>query len=305
MTPPKRRGGLRQGTKPPPDGAEGVELRAKDGLTLRATLRDHAADAAPLGTCVLAHAMFARRTEFEKAGFAAALARLGWRSIAFDFRGHGESERPESWGYDDLVFSDLPAVVEAARDRLGGPVVVVGHSLGGHVALASQGVGSLGADAVVAIGANVWLRELEPSGPIWAAKRAMLRAIDALAARRDPFPARALRQGSDDESSRYMRDLARFGLTGAWRSADGRWDYLAALARVSIPVAAIASDGDRLNARPECARRFLALTGGPTRFVHVRAADAGGRAPGHMQLVTTGACERAWVEAMRWVASAL
>ena len=42
-----------------------------------------------------------------------------------------------------------------------------------------------------------------------------------------------------------------------------------------------------------------------TRLVHARAADAGGRAPGHMALVTTGACERAWAEAMRWIADAI
>lgn len=288
----------------PPAGAESVEIRAKDGLTLRATVREAETKRA-LGTCVLAHAMFARRTEFEKGGFGAFLARLGWRSVAFDFRGHGDSERPESWGYDDLVFLDLPAVVDAVRARSSGPVVIVGHSLGGHVAMASQGVGALGADAIVGLAANVWLRELEPSAAIWAVKRSMIRAIDAIAARTDPFPARALRQGSDDESARYMRDLARFALTGAWRSADGRYDYLASLARVAIPVASIASDGDRLNARPECVRRLLALCGGPTRFVHARAADAGGRAPGHMALVTTGACERAWAEAMRWIADAI
>jgi hypothetical protein len=102
-----------------------------------------------------------------------------------------------------------------------------------------------------------------------------------------------------------MQDLTRFAHAGAWRSADGRYDYLAALSRITIPIAGIASEGDRLNARPECARRFLALSGGPTRFVHVHHGDTGGPAPGHMTLVTTNVAQRAWSEAMRWIADVL
>ena len=57
------------------------------------------------GTCVMAHALFARKTEFgrrDRAGLAQAYAAAGWRTIAFDFRGHGESTLPRAtrdWGY--------------------------------------------------------------------------------------------------------------------------------------------------------------------------------------------------------------
>jgi predicted alpha/beta hydrolase len=162
-----------------------------------------------VGVAVLAHAMFARRTEFERpagSGLAPFLANRGWRTIAFDFRGHGDSGPSAadggSWSYDDLVLGDLPAVVLCARDRAKRvPVAVVGHSLGGHVALASQGIGRIGADAIVAIASNVWMRSLEPSRMRWALKRAMLEAIEGVCARRGYFPARALRLGSDDEAS--------------------------------------------------------------------------------------------------------
>lgn len=282
---------------PPARVKEEIEIRTKDGITLRASVRK-----APRahGTCVLAHAMFARRSAWEKAGFAEFLADRGWKSVAFDFRGHGDSEATPDHGYDDLVTFDLPAVVECARQKLGGPIVVIGHSLGGHVALAAQGAGVLGADAILGIAApNVWLRELEPSRAIWAVKRAALASIDAVCRRFGRFPARRFGLGSDDEPLRYMADLTRFGKTGAWRSADGRHDYLAALGRIKEPVCAIASDGDRLNARPECVRRMLQLTDGPKRFVHVR------DSVGHAELVTTRRGEPAWGEAMDWISSAL
>ncbi|NYH45179.1 pimeloyl-ACP methyl ester carboxylesterase [Micromonospora jinlongensis] len=50
-----------------------------------------------------------------------------WRVIALDQRGHGESDRAESYGRDDYV-ADLAAF----HRHLGiGPVPVLGHSLGG------------------------------------------------------------------------------------------------------------------------------------------------------------------------------
>jgi predicted alpha/beta hydrolase len=275
---------------------EEIEIRTKDGITLRATAEPFARSK---GTCVLAHAMFARRTIWEK-GFAEFLTARGWRSVSFDFRGHGDSDKTGDHGYDDLVFSDLPAVAECARQKLGGPLVVIGHSLGGHVALAAQGAGVLGADAIVGIAApNVWLRELEPSRAVWALKRGLLASVDAVCKRFGRFPARGLGLGSDDEPVGYMTDLTRFGKTNAWRSRSGTNDYLAALARVKEPVCAIASDGDRLNARPECVRRMVELVGGPHRFVRTEARVD------HAQIVTTRRAESAWVEAMDWITSAL
>lgn len=279
-------------------GGEDIEIRTKDGITLRATVRSVPRSK---GTCVLAHAMFARRSAWDK-GFADFIAARGLKSVAFDFRGHGDSETTTiEHSYDDLVRWDLPAVTELARQKLGGPVIVIGHSLGGHVALAAQGIGILGADAILGIASpNIWLRELEPSRAVWAVKRGVLASVEAVCRRcRGRFPARRLGLGSDDEPVTYMSDLVRFGRTNAWRSADGTQDYLAALGRIKDPVCAIASSGDRLNARPECVRRMLDLTAGPKRFVHVRDSI------GHAELVTTRRAEKAWGEALEWVLSTL
>jgi predicted alpha/beta hydrolase len=285
---------------------EETEIRTADGVSLRAVVNDPPPGVPLAGTCVLAHAMFARKSEWgrrDRPGMADAFAALGHRTIAFDFRGHGDSAIAPggTWGYDDLVRLDLPAVVDCARARgEGRPVMVVGHSLGGHVALAAQGTGAMKADAVVSIAGNVWLRELEPSRVRWAAKVAITRAFTSVTAGAGRFPARALRMGSDDESVAYVGDLSRAVTEGAWRSADGRDDYLASLANVRIPVASVASEGDRINCHADCAEAFVRRCAGPVRIVRVTRSDDGGPPPGHMEIVTTDRARSAVFAALAW-----
>jgi predicted alpha/beta hydrolase len=292
----------------PRSSFEELEIRTEDGVALRAIVDDPPDGVALRGSCVMAHAMFARKTEFgrrERAGLAQACAANGWRTIAFDFRGHGESTLPKGapeWGYDDLVRLDLPAVVDCARARSEGkPVVVVGHSLGGHVALAAQGTGRMTADGIVAIAANLWLRQFEGSRVRWAAKLALARVMHESVSRVGRLPARQLRFGSDDASGRYVRDLLRFMREDSWRSDDGRDDYLASLARVVIPVCAVSSEGDRVMCHPESADAFARSCGGPVELVRVSRSDDGGRAPGHMALVTTDRARTKLLAALDWV----
>ena len=295
------------------DGTETIEIHTASGPPLFATVREPPRGVKLTGTAVLAHAMFARRSEFERrkgtrgGGLAPFLCGHGWRTIAFDFRGHGDSgagaASGATWSYDDLVRDDLPAVVACARARSRrAPVVVVGHSLGGHVALAAAGTGALDADAIAMFGANVWLRALEPSRARWAVKRGIMAGVDAVCRKVGYFPARALRMGSDDEPSLYMAALSRVAREGRWGSDDGRVSYEDALARVKIPVHAIASDGDRLNCHPDCAAVFAGRCGGPTSFDRIDAADDGGKAPGHMEMVTTDAAKGAWERLAEWMA---
>jgi len=253
----------------------------------------------------------ARRTEFDRpagAGLAAMLVERGWRVVAFDFRGHGDSgpvaRQGGAWSYDDLVTQDLPAVHAFARShaKRRRPVVLVGHSLGAHVGLAAQGTGLVAFDAVVGVGANVWLEELEPSQARWLVKRGVLSAIAAVCRRVGRFPARALRMGSDDEARAYFEDFERFARTGAWTSADGRIDYLASLSSVRVPVLQIVSDGDRLECVPECGLRFAARCGGGHEILRIPLGDDGGKPPDHMGMVTSGRVRSTWERAEGWMA---
>ncbi len=306
---PERRG-LRpsRAATTPADLLDPIEIRTDDGVALRGDVREPSTKER-VGVAVLAHAMMARRTEFERphgGGLARFLASRGWRTIAFDFRGHGDSGKDAasggSWTYDDLVRRDLPAVVACARARAKKlPVVIIGHSLGGHVALAAQGGGRIDADAIVGVASNVWLRELEPSRTRWAMKRATMAFVGAVCERRGYFPARALLAGSDDEAGAYFAALRRCVSTGRWTSDDGGEDYLAALAKVTTPVMSIASDGDLLNCRPICAELFHARCAGKKEIDRVRRADDGGAPPGHMELVTTERAKSAWARMEAWM----
>lgn len=288
--------------------SEPVELRTRDGTALACTLLEPEGKA--FGDLVCAHAMFARQSAFVRPGGLAERFRArGWRVLAFDFRGHGQSGTPAakggSWSYDDLVREDLPAVVEALRARRKrGPVVVLGHSLGGHVALAAQGEGRLRADAFVTVGCNLWLRELATSRALRLVEATTLELVLRVAVRRGYFPARALRLGSDDEALPYVRDLHRFSKDG-WRSADGREDYLANLARIDVPVYAIASTGDRLNARPERVRAFHAGCRGTTELDIVRRGADGRAPPDHARLVTSPSAYAAFDRAEEFLRSKL
>jgi predicted alpha/beta hydrolase len=247
------------------------------------------------GSVVMAHAMFARQTAFKWLG--AMFRDRGWRVVTFDFRGHGKSVCA-GYGYDDFAQRDLPAVVECVRTRAERkPVVLVGHSLGGHVALAAQGCGLAQLDAIVLVASNVWLRDFEPNGSMWAMKRVILEGFVRTARRVGRFPARALRLGSDDESLQYVEDLARFGLEGRWSSHDGTRDYLAALGEVHVPLYSIASTGDRINARPACVERMLSRCRGPLHIDCVRKSDDGSRAPSHGALLTTEGARSAFERA--------
>ncbi len=312
--------GRREGRRDETAAREAIEVHTSDGQVLRALVREAKRGERARGTAVLAHAMFARKSEWDRESKrgrggtlgeeAPSLARFlsdrGWRTIAFDFRGHGESGPGAAsgarWTYEDLVARDLPAVVEGARARSRGRrVVVVGHSLGGHVAAAAQATGAIDVDAIGLIASNVWLRSLEPSFPRWIAKRAIGRAVEAVCARRGYFPARPLRLGSDDEAAAYMAALWRVVDRGFWGNEDGHVDYWEELRHVAVPLFALASDGDPLNAHPECTARFALRAKGKVTIDRIRASDDGSAAPGHMEIVTTGQARSAWDRLERWM----
>jgi predicted alpha/beta hydrolase len=289
---------------------ESIDIRTADGWSLRAdVLGPHPPEAGGRGVAVMAHAIMARRSEFDRprdAGAARFLATHGWQVVVFDFRGHGDSRAaPRAGihtGYDRLVEQDLPAACAFARSRAGRrPVVVVGHSLGGHVALAAQGSRRIDVDAIALLGACVWLRHLEPSLSRWWLKRATIAAIGALSRRAGRFPARALRLGSDDESRECIEDIVRFVRSGAWTSADGKIDYWSSLASVRVPVLQVVSEGDRFECPPESGIRFVAGVGGRRDIVRVAQADDGGPAPNHMGLVISGRIPSIWERIEQWM----
>jgi predicted alpha/beta hydrolase len=273
---------------------EDVEVRTEDGIALRATVAEPR-NTPPRAVAVFAHSMFGRRSLFEKPhadeNWLQSFAGAGVRAISFDFRGHGDSGTPASkggfWAYDDLVQRDLPAVVSAAKSRAdGAPVVVVGHSLGGGIALAAQAAARIEADALVLIATLIGLPSWDPSAARRAVRYGLVDMFRRTTARVGYFPARKLRQGSDDESAPFVHDVVRFLVDDAWKSGDGTIDYRARLKHVLVPVLALASKSDRLYAPPECTKTMLREVGGSVEMRIVSEGDDGTPPPSHTELVS-------------------
>jgi len=301
---------------PRADAVETIEIHTADGVSLRATVRDAVSHTRERGTAILAHAEFTSRIEFENAagrGLAPYLASRGWRTVAFDFRGHGESRPAQTaadakagsvdYTYDDLVRGDLAAVASCARARWSGPLVVVGHALGGHAALAGCGTSTVDADAIAAIASNVWLPQFEPSVLRWHAKQAAMEFLAAVVQARGHAPGRAMGLGTEDESASMVNAAVRAVREGMWHSEDGTLDYERALGQVKVPVLAVASASDRLRCAPDCAERMLARCGGPRDFRLIARDDDGGPAPRHMDLIKGRRSSNVWETIADWLES--
>ena len=117
-------------------------LHTRDGLTLQ--LR-HWPAAAQRGVLVV-HGLGEHIGRY--AHVAAQLNAWGWQVFGYDQRGHGRSDGPRGAlaAADDLLH-DLAAVIDAVRAAMPGPLVLLGHSLGGLVAarFVAGGIGESGA----------------------------------------------------------------------------------------------------------------------------------------------------------------
>jgi pimeloyl-ACP methyl ester carboxylesterase len=127
------------------------------------------------------------------------LERVGHAVVSYDARGHGESDPApggEGYGYPELV-GDLGAVIDAQVGE--GPVVLAGHSMGAHTAVA------------YALRHPERLAGLVVIGPVYAGPPSEegLRYWDGLAA--------ALEEGGVDDFVAY---IDRFGgIDPAWRES--------------------------------------------------------------------------------------
>jgi len=287
------------------------ELVAEDGWRLDVLHLQARGDVR--GVAILGHAMMVDRRSLDLPpgrGLASTLAAHGWEVLLPNLRGRGASGPAASeggdWSYDDLVRYDFPACVAEARRRYPGlPLVVVGHSLSGHVSVAAAGAGhyAQGPDAHVFFAVNMWAPSLEPSWWRRRCKGLAAWTLHLLVAAFGRFPSRLIRMGPVDEAATYMRDIVRFWKTDQWRSRDGLLDYQAGLNRVSGPVLSWVGTADWLLAPAEAARRWSDGLGSTS--VDFRLVGRGERglsfAPDHMTIVTDERSRPVWIETLQWL----
>jgi len=117
-----------------------------DGLRLHLQAWPVTAQAAR-GSVLIVHGLGEHIARY--APLAAALNAGGWQVAGFDQRGHGRSEGPRGGlaQADDLL-RDLARVIDATRAAFPGPLVLLGHSMGGLVGarFVAEGLQALPAD---------------------------------------------------------------------------------------------------------------------------------------------------------------
>jgi alpha-beta hydrolase superfamily lysophospholipase len=149
---------------------EQVNFESSDGLTLAGTYRR--IQGRPKGSVVLAHGILTHR---DYAGFypelAAELARGGFESLRFDFRGHGDSDGTLEQMTIAGEVDDLAAAVEFVRSRHHHRIGIVGTSLGAGIAVLHTAGAPRPPFALVLLGSVLDYRRtfLEPETP-WAEK---------------------------------------------------------------------------------------------------------------------------------------
>ena len=108
-----------------------THVQTGDGLALR--LHEWSPGTAPRGQVLIVHGLGEHAGRY--AHVAAALNAHGWQVLSYDQRGHGGSAGAQGdIAAPDSLLDDLARVMDAVRVPAHGPLVLLGHSLGGLVA---------------------------------------------------------------------------------------------------------------------------------------------------------------------------
>ena len=277
-------------------------IRTSDGEQLASTT--FIPDSSPPQALVIcAHAMMVDMRTFVRSRFAACLVVNGYAVLTFNFRGRGQSTLTD-WSYDDLVHLDVPAVMQHAQAHHPNlPIFWLGHSLGGHVALAATALGYLESTAGLAlISTNVWLPNLEPNPWRRMKKNTGMHLARLYLKVFRTLPIKASGFGTVDEAPTYLKDLISWWFAGTWQSNDGTIDYLDSLNGLEIPILSVVGEGDTLEAHPEAALAFLdAFSPKQSTFLVADTTWNNGKARcNHMNLITSSASVPGWQMICDW-----
>jgi pimeloyl-ACP methyl ester carboxylesterase len=241
----------------------------------------------------------------ERWSLSAFLSRAGFDCFALDLRGHGGSTpgrgAPRRWNLDTYLHEDVPAALDAIRERTGEPRVLwVGHSQGAMLGMAASvlypdriaGLVSIAGpvrfgrggplrrpSALLPLAARFTrfgARMIAPFSGFWhpaAAELAVcVRNVDR------PVYRRLLSNAIEPLQPGVLEQLGVFLREDSFRSMDGRVDYRAGLSGCVQPALFLSAERDGL-APPSSVEAAFRLWGGPKRYWNA------GRGYGHTDLL--------------------
>lgn len=227
-----------------------AHLALDDGTDFQLRVASSGHDDGPVA--ILLPALGAAARFYER--FARRLSAQGVTSITVDLRGQGESgptpRRHTTSGYKEIVESDLPRIVAAVGQEFPGrDFWLIGHSLGGQLALVFSGLHRSGIAGVVLIATgSAWYGGFSGFRRV---RNLVLSQGIALISRSIGFwPGDFLGFGGR-QSRVLMQDWAAQVRTGRYRATGSNIDYEAAMSDVRINVHIIEIEGDML-APPGC-----------------------------------------------------
>jgi predicted alpha/beta hydrolase len=265
-----------------------VPVRTEDGH--HTALRVFTPGGPPRARFLVLPAMGVRAAYYDPTG--AALAEAGVLAAVAELRGQGSSNlragRGVDWGYHEAVVHDVDTLVRTARAlHPAGPLFLLGHSLGGHLASLYLALRPDAAAGLVLVASGTtWHRN-------WPAPRryALLvqMQLGGLIARTlGYFPGRRL-GFADRQARREMVDWAALGRHGRFRPRGPHLDYEAALARVRCPVWSYTFEGDTYTPRAAADHLVDKLSGAAVHRFHLGPADVPAACLHHFQWARTPA----------------
>ncbi|WP_181058193.1 MULTISPECIES: alpha/beta fold hydrolase [unclassified Pseudoclavibacter] len=152
--------------------------------------------------------------------------------------------RRQRYGYSALIRNDLPAVADALLPGAA-PFIVVGHSLGGQLALLAAAARTIRPSAVVTIASDTSSSAADTNPFQRAGRLAQVRSVAAICALFGYWPGDRLGFGGRRGRS-LMRDWCYEGEHGQYQLHSDATDCASLLSNLEIPPLLLTLKGDRV-----------------------------------------------------------